>query len=76
MHMIPCFQNSSDFPPDRAADVFVHALENKYPELIDKSALILCRYPTLDLVEASILPSDYIVPWVSYLSDISPRSRH
>lgn len=46
-----------------ATDVLLHALRHNLPEIINESALALCRLPVIQTAEL-LQPMD-VLPWVS-----------
>lgn len=46
-----------------ATDVLLHALRHNLPEIINESALALCRLPVIQTAE--LLQSMDVLPWVS-----------
>ncbi|KAF8877851.1 hypothetical protein CPB84DRAFT_1966285 [Gymnopilus junonius] len=62
--MNTCEGRLSECFPGHAVEVFTHSVKADYPDLINKSASLLCRTPLLDMVE--ILPSDCVIPWIKY----------
>ncbi|KAF8886681.1 hypothetical protein CPB84DRAFT_1684917, partial [Gymnopilus junonius] len=58
-----CKMHLSNFLPKHTGEVFVHAMEHDYPELLDKTAIILSHSPLLGTLKT--LPLHYILPWAS-----------
>ncbi|KAF8878674.1 hypothetical protein CPB84DRAFT_1735843 [Gymnopilus junonius] len=59
-----CEVRLNAFISEHAAEIFVHAVKHGYPELIDKTAILVCRFPVLNFVKT--LPSYAVIPWLEY----------
>ncbi|KDR79281.1 hypothetical protein GALMADRAFT_1231551 [Galerina marginata CBS 339.88] len=57
-----CELRLRDFLPQKAIDIFVYAVKHDYSELIDETALLIARSPSLPVLRK--LPSHCFIPWV------------